>query len=139
MSKVFRKIALERLSSPEQLDKLITVTTPGGWLALLGLCLVLTLSIVWAIFGKIPTTVTGGGILIKSGGVVSVVVPVQGQIDSIYVREGETVRKGQIIARLSQPSLLDEIRSIRLELEEEESRFFFLDFFAVGSSSSSSS
>lgn len=131
MSKVFRKIALERLSSPEQLDKLITVTTPGGWLALIGLCLLLALTMVWSVFGKIPTTVTGGGILIKSGGVVSVVAPVQGQIDSIYVREGESVRKGQIIARLSQPTLLDEIRGKRLALEEEESRLHLLS--GVGS------
>src|SRR6187399_2567538 len=33
--KLFRKIALERLSSPEQLDSLMRVITPKAWLALL--------------------------------------------------------------------------------------------------------
>ncbi len=31
---IFRKVALERLSSPEQLDQLLQVTDPKGWLAL---------------------------------------------------------------------------------------------------------
>ena len=34
---IFRKVALERLSSPEQLDQLMQVTSPKGWLALAGL------------------------------------------------------------------------------------------------------
>jgi len=122
MSNVFRKIALEKLSSPEQLDKLVTVTHPGGWLALIGIGLVLLFTLAWSIFGSIPTTVVGGGILIKTGGVVSVVAPVQGQIESVYVREGDTVNKGQIVARIAQPALLDEIRLDRLALEEERAR-----------------
>ena len=32
--RLFRKVALERLSSPERLDELMQLTTPGGWLAL---------------------------------------------------------------------------------------------------------
>ena len=126
MSKIYRKIALERLSSPEQLDRLITVTPPSGWLALMGMALLLAFTFVWALYGRIPTMVSGGGILIKTGGVVSVVAPVQGQIDSIYVREGESVRKGQIVARLAQPALLDEIRGTRQQLEEEKARLIIL-------------
>jgi hypothetical protein len=34
---LFRQAALERLSSPEQLDQLVRVTHPLGWLALLAL------------------------------------------------------------------------------------------------------
>ena len=117
-SNVFRKIALDRLSSPEQLDQLVTVTTPSGWTALLGIGALLVMTLIWGVYGKIPTTVMGGGILIKTGGVASVVAPVSGQIDSVYVREGDAVKKGQIIARISQPGLLDEIRQARIALDD---------------------
>ena len=36
---IFRKVALERLSSPEQLDQLLQVTDPKGWMALGALAL----------------------------------------------------------------------------------------------------
>ena len=32
---IFRKTALEKLSSPEQLDELMKITTPKGWVALI--------------------------------------------------------------------------------------------------------
>ncbi|MCP3871222.1 MAG: NHLP bacteriocin system secretion protein, partial [Gammaproteobacteria bacterium] len=56
MSKaMFRKKALKKLSSPEQLDELLKVTTPHGWLALLALCAIVITIVLWGIFGRIPT------------------------------------------------------------------------------------
>ena len=34
---IFRQAALDRLSSPEQLDRVMRVTDPKGWIALSGL------------------------------------------------------------------------------------------------------
>ena len=62
---IFRKVALERLSSPEQLDQLMTVTSPRGWLALVGFGSLLALGLVWSIFATIQVTVPGKGILIQ--------------------------------------------------------------------------
>ena len=67
-SKLFRKVALDRLSSPEQLDTLMRITTPNGWVALLSIIGLLTLAVLWGIFGAIPTKVVGQGILVRSGG-----------------------------------------------------------------------
>lgn len=33
---IYRKSMLERMSSPEQLDKMIVITSPSFWLALAG-------------------------------------------------------------------------------------------------------
>ncbi len=122
MSKVFRKVSLARLSSPEQLDQLITVAGSGAWLALLAVGVLLASVMAWAVYGRIPTTVSGGGILIKTGGIVNVVAPVDGQIEALYVSEGDLVKKGQIIARIAQPRLLDEIRAARAALTDLEER-----------------
>ncbi len=68
-SKVFRKAALDRMSSPEQLDRLLRVTTPKAWLALLVTVGLLGAAAAWGFFGELTTRVTGQGVLIRSGGV----------------------------------------------------------------------
>jgi len=66
-SKIFRKVSLERLSSPEQLDQLMTVTTPCGWISLAAIGGVILTALLWSIFGTIPKTVKSQGILIRGG------------------------------------------------------------------------
>lgn len=57
--KLFRKAALEKLSSPEELDQLMQVTTPKGWLALVALICFLVAITVIGIFSVIPVRVEG--------------------------------------------------------------------------------
>jgi len=54
MAGLFRKAALERLSSPEQLDKAITVSKPVSWLALIGVTIIIVAAILWLVFGDMP-------------------------------------------------------------------------------------
>ena len=51
---LFRQSALERLSSPEQLDQLLQVTTSRGWLALVGVIALLAVGVVVAVGSVIP-------------------------------------------------------------------------------------
>jgi len=106
---IFRKVALERLSSPEQLDQLMQVTNPQGWLALLGLWGLLVAALLWGIYGRIPTEVTGEGILLRQGGVSNVVSNGAGQVEEVLVAVGGVVQKGQVVARLRQDLLQRQI------------------------------
>lgn len=106
---VFRKVSLDRLASPEQLDQLMQVTTPKGWIALVALCALLIMAIVWGCTGRIPETVHGQGILIKSGGVLQVVPSTGGRVIDISVSVGDLVSAGQIVARIAQPELTDQL------------------------------
>ncbi len=115
---IFRKTSLERLSSPEQLDTLMTVTRPLGWLALLAMLAVIVLVGFWSVYGVLPDKVSGSGILIKSGGVYEIVASSAGQISDIRVTDGETIQKGQIIARISQPTSLEELAKARETLRD---------------------
>jgi hypothetical protein len=65
---LFRKAALARLSSPEELDQLMQVTTPKGWLALLGLVGLILVALMWGVLGHIPTIAQGQGVLLKQEG-----------------------------------------------------------------------
>ncbi|HLM66603.1 MAG TPA: hypothetical protein VK358_03705, partial [Longimicrobium sp.] len=62
---IFRSVALERLSSPEQLDQLMQVTTPRGWLLLVGVGALLATALVWGLLGSVPERIAGQGILIR--------------------------------------------------------------------------
>ena len=106
MSKsIFRKVALDRLSSPEQLDMVLHVTSPKGWLALVGLFLVLGAAVVWGYQGSIATKVYGQGVIIRTGGVLNIVSPAAGMIVDLNVRPDEEIKTDQIVARVAQPSL----------------------------------
>ncbi|MBW4055845.1 MAG: NHLP bacteriocin system secretion protein [Proteobacteria bacterium] len=117
-SQLFRKVSLERLSSPDQLDMLTKVTTPSGWIALTVLGAILGMAIIWGFYGNIPIKVNGQGILLSEGGVSNVVSLGNGQVTEIVVKENDTVRSGQVVARIAQPTLLNELRNAKNELED---------------------
>ena len=108
-STIYRKVALERLSSPEQLDQLMQVTSPKGWIALIAVSVLLALTILWGIVGSVPTTADGGGILLRRGGVSELVANGSGQVEAIQVAVGDVVEKGQVVARIAQEATLRQI------------------------------
>ena len=117
-SKIFRKVALERMSSPEQLDQLLRVTTPRRWLALLSLIAILVAAVAWGYLGELTTRVSGQGVLIRTGEVRNVVPLGAGQVLEITVRVGDLVAIGQVIGTVAQPALVDRIRLARSRLAE---------------------
>lgn len=65
-SNIFRKEALERLSSPEQLDQLMQIVTPRSWLPLAVLGGLIGCGLVWSVFGRIPVTTSGQGVIVQA-------------------------------------------------------------------------
>jgi hypothetical protein len=59
---IFRQKSLDKLSSPEQLDKLIEITSPLTWLTLIGAGLIVGTTVVWSVISKIPTTMPAAGL-----------------------------------------------------------------------------
>ena len=58
-SAIFRKVSLERLSSPEQLDQILRVTGSKSWVGLLALVALSGVALAWAYEGSIPTEAMG--------------------------------------------------------------------------------
>lgn len=117
-NQIFRKVSLERLSSPEQLDMLMRVTSPRSWVALLALCGLVAVAIGWGIFGSIPTKVNGTCILIRPGGVNEILTPGAGRVTDISVDVGDSVSEGQMIARIERYDALEQVKSINAKLHE---------------------
>src|ERR1700722_1326576 len=118
--RIFRKVALDRLSSPEQLDRVITITSPIGWAAL-GAIAVLSLAIIaWGILGIVPTRVEGAGILVSRGGqVFDAMAPVTGIVASVSAI-GTEVKKGDIVATLEDRQLDQDLRHAENVLREQD-------------------
>ena len=60
MSDLYREKNPEKISSPEQLNDYIHVTTPSIWLVLIALLLLLAGMIAWSILGTVEVTTEDG-------------------------------------------------------------------------------
>jgi len=127
---VFRKVALDRLASPEQLDQILEVTNRRGWIALSSIGLLLVTAVLWSIFGELSEKVTGSGILIRSGGILEVVATAGGRINDVAVSVGDSIVQGHIVARVEQPEILDRLDEararLRLATDEQAAKIAFL-------------
>jgi HlyD family secretion protein len=127
---IFRKVALERLSSPEQLDQLMQVTDPKGWLALCALGTLLAAGLAWGVWGAIPTEAAGDGILLRRGGVSDLVATGSGPVQEVLVAVGDVIAKGQPVATIHQEGLLRQIRDAKAKQASLEAEYRELLRFA---------
>ncbi len=112
---IFRKESLERLSSPEKLDQLMQVVTLKDWLPLVTLGILMILGLLWGIFGKIPITVSGKGVLIRPRQILEFQSAIAGKLESINIRDGQCIQKNYVLATID-PSELKK----QLELQQNK-------------------
>lgn len=111
---LFREAAMQSLSSPDQLNQLVKVTQPYSWIALTAAGLAIAVALVWSIFGRLPTVVSGEGILIRKGGTFNIVAQGSGVVTEIADLEpGKSVTRGQLLARLAQPEMEQQVAAQR--------------------------
>jgi HlyD family secretion protein len=119
--RIFREAAIERLSNPEQLDHVVGITRPFDWLAAAALALGLAVLFTWSVLGRIPTRVSGEGILLSSGGrLVGAVSTVSGKLASLEVGIGDVVRRDQVLAIVTQNETEQRLQQARDVLRERE-------------------
>jgi HlyD family secretion protein len=120
---LFRKESLERLSSPERLDQLMHVVSPKSWLPLVGLGSIIGVALIWSIFGRIPITVEGKGVLIFPRQVVPVQSKSSGQLLALNIKVGDVVKKGDVLATVDQVDLRKQLQLASgklVQLEEQD-------------------
>jgi len=104
--RTYRAAALEGAVSPEQLDDLVVVSRPADWIIVVVVLVAVAAALAWGIFGRVPSRVSGEGILISNGGkVVDAVAAAAGQLQSVAVTVGDHVTQGQSIAQIVQTDI----------------------------------
>ena len=69
---LFRKKSLERISSPEQLNDYIRVSTPSVWMLLTAVVILLAGVCVWGVFGHMDTVISA--VAVRAGDTVTAYV-----------------------------------------------------------------
>lgn len=101
MAQLFRKSSIERLSSPEQLDKSIIVTSPISWIALIGIAFIIVCFVIWTICGSMPSILNAKGIISNGIYTNSIYAEYTGEVSEISVVEGEKINKETIICKIT--------------------------------------
>ncbi len=96
---IFRKSSLDRISSPEKLNDYIRVSSPGVWIILAAMLILVATLFVWAIWGNIPITYTLMGEA-RDGKVVCYFSPE----DAAMVKPGMEARIGNTSGRVQSVS-----------------------------------
>lgn len=94
------------------------VIRPMNWLPLTALGSLVATALIWSIVGRIPITVTGQGVLVYPGKIMSFQSSATGQLETMNLRVGEFVKKGQLLATINQTELQKQIQQQHLKLVE---------------------
>jgi multidrug resistance efflux pump len=98
---LFREEAMDKTLSPDELDRLMRVTDPRGWLALVALLALVAAAVVWGVFGSVPVEVSGDkGVLLAGDSRSPAVSQTSGLVTDVPVEIGDYVHKGQVLARV---------------------------------------
>jgi hypothetical protein len=100
---IVSKTGLTHHASPEELDELMQVTSPRGWIALIGCALLLVVALAWSLVGTVTDTVDGQGVLLRENGLQSVLAPCDGVITSIVAQAGVPVEEGAPLLFITPP------------------------------------
>ena len=117
-TRIFRKEALQKVASPEQLDLLVKVTNPRRWISLMALGSLVVAGGAWSWFGSIPIIVTGKGVLVYPSKVIAVQASNPGRILELNVQVGDKVKKGQVLATLDRTELEKQLQLSRDKLSQ---------------------
>ncbi|MDO4940390.1 MAG: hypothetical protein Q4E33_01700 [Erysipelotrichaceae bacterium] len=98
--KLFREKSLKRISSPEELNDYLKVTSPSIWILLTSVIVLLVGALVWATFGTMDTTIN------------TVAVNTEGNVIRLYVKEDDIskIEVGQTVKINDEEYKIDEIR-----------------------------
>ena len=97
----FRSEAVDELSSPEQLDEAIQVTSSMSWLAVTILLFILGATLFWSLFGTVRTRIQGDGMITyQDARHIDIVSRHEGYLAELLVRDGDQVARGDIVARI---------------------------------------
>lgn len=119
---LLRKASVEKLSSPEQLDMMMRVTSPMGWVAVTALGVLIAVVIVWSVTFDLSVKVDGRGYMVRGESVQEVQILTPGTVQSIEVRSGQVIEPGTVVAKLALPEIEARLVSAKALLAELESQ-----------------
>ncbi len=115
---LFRRAALDRVHSPDQLDRVLKITALNEWIGVLAVFSLIATLLAWGLFGSVVTTVPGQGLMVQEAGAVSLATaPSGGVLTRLLTTENARVEAGELLAELSRPDLVEQANGLRALVE----------------------
>lgn len=97
---IYRKRSLERYRVSDQIDQLFIPVKGYTWIIWVNLTILLSVLIIWLFFGSIPVIIEGRAIVMSAEGLYSIQAKTSGVVSKLYVKPGDLVYKGQLVAKI---------------------------------------
>ncbi|PIS02550.1 MAG: hypothetical protein COT85_04495 [Chlamydiae bacterium CG10_big_fil_rev_8_21_14_0_10_42_34] len=107
------KKRLAKITSLENLEKMLTVVSIRGWSLLLFFILLITSIIIWSVVGKIPITTSGESITLDPNNTFAIRSETSAFVKQILKIGGEKVQKGEILVILDSTELSTKINDTK--------------------------
>lgn len=118
---LFSAEALKKLRSPDRLDALLPVTNPVSWLGLVALAVLVFSLVIWSIFGALIIKVEGVGLLTDAKGIIRIISPSAGWVDSVNVKPNSIVNNSEVMVTVRMPEYMTEQQRSRSSIGETQS------------------
>ena len=117
-NRLYRQVSVDRLSSPEQLDEVLSFTNGRDWIALTAIFLLLVVCVLWGYNGEVATEASGQGVIVRRGGVLNVSARSSGLVLNMGVHVADRVAANQVVATIAQPVLVQQMAATKSALSE---------------------
>ncbi len=103
MKDIFRKTALERISSPDQLDSMLKITTPMSWLGIAAAAFLTAAAAGWGFWGSLERTAEADGVVVYSYHTNTLYSTAYGFVLENLVQAGDEIEQGMTVMRIRIP------------------------------------
>lgn len=110
---------MKNMSSIEkQLDGIARRTIPPYlWIGLITLFIAIGSLLVWAIWDTISIHIEGKGIILNQQGLFSVQTPLKGVVKTLFVKVGDEIESGTLVAQVYDAQKEEQLRATHLQVE----------------------
>jgi hypothetical protein len=116
MAELFRKNALDTMSTPEQLDKQVKIMRPSVWIIFAAFVVALVTFIIWSFTYKVSDGVNMSGVVFTNNNIINSTAERDCIVTDVLVDNGDYVNIGDIIAVVSNDEVLAKIDDCRAEI-----------------------
>lgn len=122
MSPLHDREQKSNLSDPAQLKQLLVVVTNKEWLALVCIIFLVAILILWSLVGSLPISIHGKGIIMnQTGHLFNIQAKIGGTLTNVYVKSGDYVTEGQLIAEISDPQWVLMLKKVETKINNKHS------------------
>lgn len=118
---IFNQSMLDKLSSPDQLDKLVVITPLPVWLFVLGGAFIILVALIWSLTGWLSVTTNTNGVFLSGEENYTLASAKAGIVKEVMVERGDTIKAGDVLFKfdtLETERMIEELQERRSQVQD---------------------